>query len=118
MRPNQPTARPTSLTTALVVLAMLCAQWVGLAHSIAHSGSKQESPYFSLYVSAPDTGGDKFSAHSCVLFEAAAIAASLATPTVNLTLPLSVHALALWLAFASWDAPFLCHFSPRAPPAV
>lgn len=117
MRPFTCTARFTRLTIALVVMAMLCAQWVGLAHSIAHGGLQQASPYFSAHVTTPETGG-KYATHSCVLFDAAAIGAALDTPPVSLALLPGLPVLALWLAFASWNAPFLRHFSSRAPPCA
>lgn len=101
---------------AFVAMALLFAQWAGLAHSIAHADGRHEHRYFAS--SSPQLNGDHDddSHHSCVEFDAATLAASVyTTPFIAPFLP-NVHVLALWIAFASWDVPFTCHFSSRAPP--
>ena len=101
----------------LLVAALLLAQWVGLHHRIVHAGGIH-GPHASLqeHQPAPQNNGIDDRDHSCAAFDAATLADSVSTvPFLTLLLP-STHAMALWLAFASWDAPLLCHFSSRAPP--
>lgn len=54
--------------------------------------------------------------HSCVEYDAAAGAAGIHVRLFTPPLIPGVQVLALWQAFASWDAPVVCHFSSRAPP--
>ncbi len=95
-------------------MALLLAQWSGLAHRIEHArlqaGITQQA----------DSPGESSSGfhHSCLAFDAAAMADGihalpLAAPLLN-----AVRVPALLAAFRSWDAPPVCHFSSRAPPAA
>ncbi|MFL9927382.1 hypothetical protein PQR62_24120 [Herbaspirillum lusitanum] len=138
--------------TATLVIALLFAQMLGLAHSIVHAGwapgavhslldeslfdygesndaHELEAPAAAAAVAvtgSADAASDPAAAHasahdgdhhhSCVAYDAATLAAS-----VHIDFPLpplmpGTHVLALWQAFASWDAPFVCHFFSRAPP--
>ncbi|MDQ7969034.1 MAG: hypothetical protein REI95_05265 [Oxalicibacterium faecigallinarum] len=112
-------ARPSIAHTpacliALLVLALLCAQWAGLHHRIEHAGLI--SPHVLQTIEAEDNHQPE-ATHSCILFDGISLAD--ATPLLPVSLPLlpGARVLALWHAFASWDAPLLCHFSSRAPPA-
>ncbi len=109
------TIRPSSRTliAALLAIVVLCAQWVGLSHRIAHAGL-QQSAVSSLMQA--DNPFDKSAEHSCILFDAATLASGVNTPPYTAALLPGAPVLALWLAFASWDAPLRCHFSSRAPP--
>ncbi len=122
------------LALALAAI-LLFSQWLGLLHGIAHAGWPEQahaSPVASFnaalfnYVDADadaDNPADgKLPAahgkphHSCAEYDAAAGAAGI---HVRFFSPLPVpgtQVLALWQAFASWDAPAVCHFSSRAPP--
>jgi hypothetical protein len=110
---------------ALLVIAVLFAQWMGLRHRIAHA-DRIDSPHVVQTVeqassdSTPDSAteyaGDK--SHSCTLFDGMALADSAPSLPFIPLLQTSVQVLALWAAHASWDAPLLCHFSSRAPPAA
>ncbi|MFJ7567291.1 hypothetical protein ACIQW9_10070 [Herminiimonas sp. NPDC097707] len=114
---------------ALLVVAVLFAQWMGLRHRIDHAdrtdrqhamqaigAASAASSSSSTLESAVEYAGEKL--HSCTLFDGMALADSApALPFIPL-LQTSVQVLALWAAHASWDAPFLCHFSSRAPPAA
>ncbi|WP_112990744.1 hypothetical protein [Herminiimonas fonticola] len=114
---------------ALLVIAVLFAQWMGLQHRIVHADridnqhavrTVSQTSFASTFDSTPDStteyAGDK--SHSCTLFDGMALADSApALPFIPL-LQTSVQVLALWAAHASWDAPFLCHFSSRAPPTA
>ncbi|HVK93858.1 MAG TPA: hypothetical protein VM571_03930 [Noviherbaspirillum sp.] len=98
---------------ALLLVAILFAQWSGLHHRIEHAGFAHES----LHTSSPPTEKSSTDArHSCVAFDAAAIADTIVIHPYA-TAPLaSAYVLALWTAFDSWNAPLACHFSSRAPP--
>ncbi|MFJ2989032.1 hypothetical protein ACIPF8_14305 [Collimonas sp. NPDC087041] len=104
----------------LLVLTILFAQWLGLTHSIVHAAweNKQSThlTHLTSVIEQSIEGGGK-AHHSCAAFDDATLAAAIYT--VPLTLPPlpGKHVLAKWQAFASWDAPFTCHFSPRAPPS-
>ncbi|QJP98874.1 hypothetical protein RB25_24890 [Herbaspirillum rubrisubalbicans] len=54
--------------------------------------------------------------HSCLDYDAAALSVGVHFDFPPLPLLPPVRLLALWQAFASWDAPLNCHFSSRAPP--
>jgi hypothetical protein len=54
--------------------------------------------------------------HSCVEYDAASGASGIHVHFFSPPLIPGVQVLALWQAFASWDAPLACHFSSRAPP--
>lgn len=103
-----------------MVLALLCAQWAGLLHRVEHAGWM---PQAALQTNHADeeypTGNDPHELnHSCALFDGILLADS--APLLPIKLPLlpGTRFLALWSAYASWDAPLLCHFSSRAPPSV
>jgi hypothetical protein len=114
---------------ALLAIAVLFAQWMGLRHRIEHADridtqhvaqTLNNTSSISTTGTTPDTAaeytGDK--SHSCALYDGVALADSApALPFIPL-LQTSVQVLALWAAYASWDAPFLRHFSSRAPPAA
>lgn len=132
------------LALALTLAAMLLfSQWLGLLHGIAHAGWPEQahaSPVASFnaalfnYVD-DDAGVDadldadagnpadgKLPAahgkphHSCAEYDAAAGAAGIHARFFSPPLIPGTQVLALWQAFASWDAPAVCHFSSRAPP--
>ncbi len=54
--------------------------------------------------------------HSCIDYDAVTLAGSMVATLPSLPLLPGTHVLSLWQAFASWDAPFICYFSSRAPP--
>jgi hypothetical protein len=54
--------------------------------------------------------------HSCVEYDAAAGTAGVHVDFFAPPPMPGISVLALWQAFASWDAPFVRHFSSRAPP--
>jgi len=90
----------------MLVAALLFAQWAGLSHRIDHTP----------FLSAAADGYDSDAEHSCLAFDAAAAADAIHLPPFAAPLLASTHVLALWAAFASWDAPLVLHFSSRAPP--
>lgn len=110
--------RRPAKSALLLVLALLFAQWLGLSHRIDHAGLAQSAQQVqaSQWSLQADASHDKAMEHSCALFDAASLAAVLNSPAVSLAVLPGARVLALWLAFASWDAPFLRLFSSRAPP--
>jgi len=129
---------------ALALVAMLLfSQWLGLLHGIAHAGWPEQAQASSAtsalasfnaalfnYVDASldqadnsaNSTGDKHHAehekspHSCAEYDAATGAAGIHAGFFSPPLIPAADVLALWQAFASWDAPAVCHFSSRAPP--
>ncbi|MDY7572963.1 hypothetical protein [Actimicrobium sp. CCI2.3] len=103
--------------TALVV-ALLFAQWLGQMHRVEHNGvttasaslSADTSFIFQLVAHLGD------SSHSCAAFDAATLSAGICTASVAIPVLPNLHALALWIAFASRSTPFTAHFHSRAPP--
>ena len=105
--------------TMLLAVTLLFAQWLGMRHRIAHGSG----PYGARHsISASCSGlqidcGNK-TRHACAAWDAATLADTVgAIPFIAPILP-NAHVLALWTAFASWDAPLLCHFLSRAPPRI
>lgn len=125
------------MIAAMLVIAMLCAQWVGMAHRISHadkvgamnllagdsSANAEENlaadssgtAAVALPAFEPQTGSSE-EAHSCALIDAASLGAGIHSRPFQLLPMPGVQVLALWAAFASWQSPFTCHFSSRAPP--
>jgi len=119
------------LALALAAL-LLFSQWLGLLHGIAHAGWPEHAQasalasinaaLFNYADDADASGGAKDHAahgkphHSCAEYDAAAGAAGIHAGFFSPPLIPGTQVLALWQAFASWDAPAVCHFSSRAPP--
>jgi hypothetical protein len=102
---------------ALLVLAMLLAQSIGLVHRIIHADRQAAAGIVLSSVAADSSGalGDRHH-HSCAAFDAATLADSLPTPARCTQFTNSDAAPTLPPAFRSWDAPFIRFFSSRAPP--
>ena len=119
---------------ALALAAMLLfSQWLGLLHGIAHAGWPEHARVSSVtsfnaalfnyvdvsagsHADAKHHAAHEKSHHSCVEYDAAAGAAGIHAAFFSPPLIPGTQVLALWQAFASWDAPVVCHFSSRAPP--
>jgi hypothetical protein len=132
---NQRPAR-SQIVVTLLVMSLLFAQALGLVHAIAHAnwqGSTvhslinealfdegraaavlQPAADGSQHDHANAHGGDRH--HSCEAFDGATLAAMMHFSFPSLPLLPPVRVLALWQAFASWDAPVNCPFLSRAPP--
>ena len=115
--------RATALAILLAV-SLLCAQWIGLVHRVVHDGGLQTLSR-TLYSSANATGKPGTSAlwsdtfhHSCAAFDAATLGAAIDSPPFVVPVLPNLHVIASWIAFRSWEAPFRCHFSSRAPPIL
>ncbi|MFJ3047440.1 hypothetical protein ACIPEN_16560 [Herbaspirillum chlorophenolicum] len=119
---------------ALLVMSLLFAQGMGFLHGIAHAGWQSGTVHSLINEAWFDEGDDRHQLssaasgdkhpvahdgdlhHSCAAYDAATLSA-----VMHFDFPLPpllppARMLALWQAFASWDAPFVCHFSSRAPP--
>lgn len=108
------TRRSSQQLLAIVLMAaLLCAQWAGLSHRVAHADGKAA---WSALKSQTDSESGKDAGHSCSLFDAAALGTGIHTAPFALALLGNVRVLASWTAFVSWNVPFTCHFSSRAPP--
>jgi len=100
----------------LLILSLLFAQWLGLAHAIGHAGVAVE---LSSEQQTPTVHGGfdhQKSATACAALEGATLGAALHSPVfltpVRTTSPLP----AVWMSEASWIADFHAYFSSRAPP--
>ena len=102
-------------------MSLLFAQCLGLAHGVFHSGINQQQTHtistgmlVNQFASSKDDSEN--APHSCAAFEDATLAATVhVAPRTFMPLP-SNAVISLWQAYASWRAPFTCHFSSRAPP--
>lgn len=119
IRPPAIMRRRLAPSALLLVVTLLFAQWLGLAHRIEHGRPAEVTQQVQVNLPAlqgDSAGYDKALEHNCALFDGAALASVLHSPTVSLAILPGAKVLALWTAFASWDAPVLLHFSSRAPP--
>lgn len=103
----------------LLSAVLLCAQWVGLSHSITHGGQHNQA-VLSLQMVAPYDQSPipdrKYGPHSCIDFDAATLSDALQAGW-NLLLPeASRHHLAPVEVYASWHGPVVLHFFSRGPP--
>ncbi|MDY7577379.1 hypothetical protein RGU70_03430 [Herbaspirillum sp. RTI4] len=111
------------------MLALLYTQGLGFVHDIFHAGwaetPQQQARSAALFNHVEHHGdehcdeqGNQSSHHDddCDAFDAAAIAATIHIVIPSLPVIPSAYVLALWVAFASRDIPFLRRFSTRAPP--
>lgn len=112
MQSSHSATRASNLTTALIlVIAVLFAQWTGLHHDIKHAGL----PSFQGSIVQVDIGNGEVS-HSCIAFDAAALADSIPLTPYVAPMLIGARVLTLWTASASWDAAVTLYFSSRAPP--
>ena len=108
-------AAPAPVLALMLICAILFSQWLGLTHSIVHAAWENKQSTSLTHITSVIEGGGK-AHHSCAAFDDATLAAAIYSVPLNLPPLPGKHLLALWQAFASWHAPFTCHFSPRAPP--
>lgn len=122
----------SSAFIAVLAMSLLFAQMLGFVHGIAHAGWSGNAVHSLIDEALFDYGEDHAQAaadgkqaagehahaehHSCAAYDAATLSAGVHFDFPPLPLLPPVRVLALWQAFASWDAPLNCHFSSRAPP--
>jgi hypothetical protein len=100
--------------SALLLFALLSAQWAGLQHRVEHAQLEAATARISA-INGND--GGTHAAHSCQLFDAAALGASLHTPFLAAPCVRMRIAPAVRTPILSWQALFVGHFLSRAPPA-
>ena len=118
-----------ALTIGLV-LALLFTQWVGFVHSVVHAGWQGQyvSTSTGFYVDSIESqispksdvsnNSDSNVSHSCTLFDALTLAATVHTPPyLPLLLP-TVRMVQLWVSYISHVVRFIPHFCSRAPPSA
>jgi hypothetical protein len=129
-----PSSRLRALLVAILIAAMLCAHWQGLAHRIGHA-SRMMAVAELVDLAEPAAGAlaggettidgetglrvladHQGAGHSCLAFDAATVGACLGTAPFVLDLPVHTPVLAAWIAFISYQTPFTAHFSSRGPP--
>ncbi|HEY8607390.1 MAG TPA: hypothetical protein VIM12_09800 [Noviherbaspirillum sp.] len=106
---------------ALLLLALLAAQWTGWQHRIAHAGFEraQVAAHAFAAIGTPDAAPDDTLAHgdhSCLLLDAAALGTGLHAAIVSLPPAPAAARAGDMEQRPSWRPRFLAHFSPRAPP--
>ena len=116
-----PSMRPIILSkhtrlAILLIVTLLVAQWTGVVHRIAHAKGWPANQSVSAESVQTTNWGDQ-TTHSCAAFDAAAVGSALTGPCLAIAIVPNTHVLAMWVAFASWQAPHISHFSSRAPPA-
>jgi hypothetical protein len=112
---NRATSHATSLaSTLLLSLVLICAQWLGMHHRIAHGLHLQANGAVS---SQFKSSGKVDLNHSCALFDAAAAGDLLVLPPCGVPLLADAEHPHFSAAWSSWDAPHLPYFSSRAPPS-
>ncbi len=109
-----------TLLLAILIAALQCAHWQGLAHRIGHATRVIGGLELSMPASVDAAAASSMeqAGHSCLAFDAAAAGAVLASACVLIDPPRYAPVTAVWLAFISWLVPFSPHFSSRAPPAL
>ena len=100
----------------LLLCCLLSAQWLGLAHRVAHAGWSASGQAAKATASNTGKGSHIDLRHSCAAFDDATLPALLSTPPYLAPLLPAASVLALWTAFLSWQQPFSCYFQSRAPP--
>ncbi|CAN5211782.1 hypothetical protein BH11PSE11_BH11PSE11_09090 [soil metagenome] len=126
MRHSSTTSLSHTCRILALILSLLFAQFSGLQHRIDHARWASDDGISTFDAQTIAESGSrlvsdnswKSASHSCVAFDAAALADTFdATPCV-LVLALNADAVPRQLSGASWDAPVTHHFLSRAPPAL
>ena len=105
---------------ALLICALLFAQWMGFAHRVEHGDWKSFAAVTHADVADEQhTEPHEPSAeHACAAYDAATLGTPFA-PAIPLLMPINdAYVRMAWTAFSCWDAPVVRHFSSRAPPVV
>ena len=108
-----------ALLLAILIAALLCSHWQGLAHRIGHASRMLGMADAALVVQAGTSAlsdSEQGAGHSCLAFDAACVGAFLATTPFEFAARRDTAVMAAWIAFRSCLAPFTLHFSSRAPP--
>ena len=114
--------RSRALVSALLVLCLLLAQWVGRAHAVAYAQG-QGSAHLQLTDRGIDTNpvsaglfDHPKASGACAALDAATLGAGPCTDIGMLPLQRAVQAPASAVLLQRWHPPFVASFSSRAPP--
>ena len=99
----------------MLALALLFAQWAGFSHRIEHRAPLHLHAETAMQ-HIVDAHDDDETSHSCSLYDAATLGATLQTATAGLPLLPTCAILAAAHRFASWNATPYPLFRSRAPP--
>jgi hypothetical protein len=121
-RPSPGVSPVRALLLSILIAALLCAHWQGLAHRIGHAsrmlgGTEQVKAQAAISADAA-SGSLEQAGHSCLAFDAATVGAFLASTPFVVDPARCPAVSAVWLAFISYLAPCTTHFSSRAPPRL
>lgn len=136
---SRPPTRLRAFLVAILIAAMLCSHWQGLAHRIEHasrmfggagliaalqddaappqaSATAAAQPAAAVNALSAPLSEHQGAGHSCLAFDAATVGAFLCSAAFVVDLQRIAPPLPAWLAFISYLAPLTPHFSSRAPP--
>lgn len=110
-------SRCSNVFAALLMLAMLAGQWAGLEHRISHAWLATPMLQQAQDAASIDSGDrDQGAAHSCDLFDAAALAAGMGGAYHYASCLRAARDWTHGLPLHSWHAAVSTPFSSRAPP--
>lgn len=112
-RAPSPSSLLRSVVAALLLLAMLAGQWTGLEHRIRHAG--RDVPHAHAVAVAADHGDEGY-AHSCQLFDAAALGLGIHSAFAGVTCGNAVQDWRQAWSPHAWHPLFIAYFPSRAPP--
>lgn len=110
---RQPSARVAAVLLALLLLMLLGAQWTGMQHRVAHAWIADGADHAAA---AADDGEGLHLVHSCTLFDAAALGATLQSAFFLPACLRAVMTSAKRPQTPSRQAHPFRLFSPRGPP--
>jgi hypothetical protein len=110
----------------LLLPAILLAQWVGLAHRIAHAGGSEIGSHKSVVISQVTSKiflaslpfGEDSRLHSCIALDAASASDYLHSPILAVVANETAEILTLLSQHRLWLAQPERYFSSRAPPTL
>ncbi len=106
----------THLLALLLTCSLLVAQWAGLQHRVAHAWLPSAISAHAASDFSKQENTDNHLFHSCVLLDANAVGACLASADYKPALQSNLSLAILILPLVSWQALFTRQFSSRAPP--
>ena len=115
-----------ALISALVVVCLLLAQWVGLSHAVAHAHGLGNA---GLHLASAERGADGNPAGNslfdhprasgaCAALDAATLGAGPCADVAMLPVQRAAQAPVIAVLLQRWHSPFVANFSTRAPPGI
>jgi hypothetical protein len=108
-------ARAVAVLLAVLLPALMAAQWMGVQHRVAHAWIAAAADHAAA---TADSDGTLHLAHSCTLFDAAALGVTLHSAFLLPACLRTRIADALPPAPNAGPVQAFTHFSPRAPPSI